>query len=394
MNIELDDYSQTEAFEETELQESSKIETFEVTLDLDGERLDKVLASSLKDISRSRLKTLIEDGLVKVNGKTVDKPKEKMSFGDEVSVEIKPRLEDMDFIATPMDIDVVYEDDDILVINKPARLVVHPAAGHWDDTLLNGLLAYNPIFRTLPRAGIVHRLDRDTTGLMVVAKNEKAMLDLVQQLQARTVKREYWALTRGKAPADKVIEAAIERDPRNPLRFTIGKGGRAKPATTHIRCIDQKEVKGKPFSWVACRLKTGRTHQIRVHMESIGLPLIGDPLYRNKLPKPKEDGSLLNSFDRQALHASRLGLIHPVTKETMEWFAEPPQDFRDLMDELGFGPWDRPSEVFGDSVVMINNDELSENQKAVGKISSWDDFDFGDDDEDADSNWKIERTKE
>ena len=176
MNIELDDYSQTEAFEETELQESSKIETFEVTLDLDGERLDKVLASSLKDISRSRLKTLIEDGLVKVNGKTVDKPKEKMSFGDEVSVEIKPRLEDMDFIATPMDIDVVYEDDDILVINKPARLVVHPAAGHWDDTLLNGLLAYNPIFRTLPRAGIVHRLDRDTTGLMVVAKNEKAML--------------------------------------------------------------------------------------------------------------------------------------------------------------------------------------------------------------------------
>ena len=227
MNIELDDYSQTEAFEETELQESSKIETFEVTLDLDGERLDKVLASSLKDISRSRLKTLIEDGFVKVNGKTVDKPKEKMSFGDEVSVEIKPRLEDMDFIATPMDIDVVYEDDDILVINKPAGLVVHPAAGHWDDTLLNGLLAYNSIFRTLPRAGIVHRLDRDTTGLMVVAKNEKAMLDLVQQLQARTVKREYWALTRGKAPADKVIEAAIERDPRNPLRFTIGKGGRA-----------------------------------------------------------------------------------------------------------------------------------------------------------------------
>lgn len=229
---------------------------------------------------------------------------------------------------------------------------------------------------------------------MVVAKNEKAMLDLVQQLQARTVKREYWALTRGKAPADKVIEAAIERDPRNPLRFTIGKGGRAKPATTHIRCIDQKEVKGKPFSWVACRLKTGRTHQIRVHMESIGLPLIGDPLYRNKLPKPKEDGSVLNSFDRQALHASRLGLIHPATKETMEWFAEPPQDFRDLMDELGFDPWDRPSEVFGDPVVMIDNDELSENQKAVGKISSWDDFDFGDDDDDADSNWKIERTKE
>lgn len=393
MNNELDDYSQTEAFEEIDVQVSSKIETFEVGIDSDGDRLDKVLAARLKDVSRSRLKTLIEEGHVTINGEKADKPKQKVGFGDTVTVELKPRLEDMDFVATPMDLDVVYEDSDILVINKPAGLVVHPAAGHWDDTLLNGLIAYNPIFKTLPRAGIVHRLDRDTTGLMVVAKNENAMLDLVRQLQDRTVKREYWALTRGQAPADKVIDAAIERDPRNPLRFAIGKGGRAKPATTHIRCIEQKEVKGKPFSWVACRLKTGRTHQIRVHMESIGLPLIGDPLYRNKLPKPQEDGSVLNSFNRQALHASRLGLIHPKTKETMEWFVEPPQDFRDLMDELGFGPWDRPSEVFGDPVVMFDNEDLSENEKQVGKISSWDDFDFGDDEEE-DSNWKIERIKE
>lgn len=394
MNIELDDYRQTDAIDEIDEQESSNIETIEVGLDVDGERLDKVLAASLKDVSRSRLKTLIEEGAVKINGEVEKTPKRKVSFGDSVTVEVKPRLEDMDFVATPMEIDVVYEDDDILVINKPAGLVVHPAAGHWDDTLLNGLLAYNPIFKTIPRAGIVHRLDRDTTGLMVVAKNEKAMLDLVRQLQERTVKREYWAIVRGKAPADKIIESAIERDPRNPLRFSIGKGGRAKPATTHIRCIEQKEIKGKPFSWVACRLKTGRTHQIRVHMESIGLPLIGDPLYRNKLPKPKEDGTVLNSFDRQALHASRLGLIHPVTKETMEWFAEPPADMRDLMDELGFGPWDRPSEVFGDSVVMLDNDELTENQQIVGKVSSWDDFDFGDEDDTDQSVWKIERTNE
>lgn len=394
MNTELDDYRQTDAIDEIDEQESSNFETIEVGLNLDGERLDKVLAASLKDISRSRLKTLIEEGAVKINDEVEKTPKRKVSFGDKVTVEVKPRLEDMDFVATPMDLDVVYEDDDILVINKPAGLVVHPAAGHWDDTLLNGLLAYNPIFKTIPRAGIVHRLDRDTTGLMVIAKNEKAMLDLVRQLQERTVKREYWAIVRGKAPADKIIDAAIERDPRNPLRFSIGKGGRAKPATTHIRCIEQKDIKGKPFSWVACRLKTGRTHQIRVHMESVGLPLIGDPLYRNKLPKPKEDGTVLNSFDRQALHASRLGLIHPVTKDTMEWFAEPPGDMRDLMDELGFGPWDRPSEVFGDSVVMLDNDELTENQQIVGKVSSWDDFDFGDEDDTDQSVWKIERTNE
>lgn len=391
-----DDYNESAGEDGDFLEnDSQRIERFVTEFMEDGERLDKVLASHLPDVSRSRLKTLIEEGAVTVDGSVVDKPKTKVSMSSSVEVNVKPRLEDQEFKAVPMDLDVVYEDDAILVINKPAGLVVHPAAGHWDDTLLNGLLAYDPIFQQLPRAGIVHRLDRDTTGLMVVAKTEAAQLDLVRQLQERTVKREYWALTRGRTPAEKIIEIGIERDPRNPLRFTTGNSSRAKPAVTTIQTIQTNEINKKPFSWVAARLKTGRTHQIRVHMESIGFPLIGDPLYRNKLPKPQEDGSVLNSFNRQALHASRLGLIHPVTKEVMEWFAEPPEDFRNLMDELGFGPWDQPSEVFGDPVVLIDQDEEEPAYEGVGRISSWSDFDFGDEEDDTDMGaWEIKRVRE
>lgn len=390
MDTELTDYRQSEASDEREAGKISKIKTFEVGIDQDGERLDKVLASNLPEVSRSRLKTLIEEGSVQVNGEAVIKPRHKMVFSDSVRVELTPRAEDLAFKAVPMDLDIVYEDEDILVINKPAGLVVHPAAGtgtiHFSTACL-------PTIRFSNAAACGYRapLDRDTTGLMVVAKNENAQLDLVRQLQERTVKREYWALTRGIAPKDKVIDSAIERDPRNPLRFSVGAGGRAKPASTHIKCIQSTEIKGKPFSWVACRLKTGRTHQIRVHMESIGFPLIGDPLYRNKLPKPKEDGSVLNSFNRQALHASRLGLIHPRTGEPQEWFAEPPQDFIALMEELQFGPWDEPSQVFGDPVWQAEEETAASEE--IGRISSWDDFDFGDEEEDSDL-WKIERTNE
>lgn len=393
------DYSQCDGEDADFLTEGNAEETerhsFHTEFEDDGGRLDKVIATHLPDVSRSRIKTLIEEGAVTIDGEVKTTPKCKVVMNQEIVIEVKPRMEDMAFTPCPMDIDVVYEDDAILVVNKPAGLVVHPAAGHWDDTLLNGLLAYNhALFSKLPRAGIVHRLDRDTTGLMVIAKTEKAQLDLVRQLQERTVKREYWALTRGRVPEEKLIDAAIERDPRNPLRFVTGRGGRAKPAQTMVRCVMTTEVGGKPFSWVACRLKTGRTHQIRLHMESIGFPLIGDQVYRNKLPKPKEDGTVLHSFNRQALHASRLGLIHPVTGEMMEWFAEPPADFRDLMDELGFGPWDQPTEVFGDPVVMLDIEEETA-APDFGRISSWDDFDFGDEEDDTDMNvWKIERRRE
>jgi 23S rRNA pseudouridine1911/1915/1917 synthase len=360
--------------------DSCCIKNFVISFEHDGERLDKVLADLLPDVSRSRIKTLIEEKAVKINGQEAVKPKTKLAIGDEVAIELRPRLEDQEFIATPMDIDIRYEDDDILVVNKPAGLVVHPAAGHWDDTLLNGLLAYNPIFSKLPRAGIVHRLDRDTSGLMVVSKNEKALLSLVRQLQERTVKREYWAIARGVFPKEKIIDQAIERDPRNPLRFITSNSGRAKEAYTTVRLIDTATVAGKSFSWVACRLKTGRTHQIRVHMESQGFPLVGDPVYRNRLPLFKDNGTVLSAFRRQALHASRLGLIHPQTGEVMEWFAEPPEDFQKLMEELGFGPADCPSKVFNDSVIAAEAEQLRY-EDGIGTVSSWDDFDFGDDED-------------
>ena len=248
-----------------------------------------------------------------------------------------------------MEFDVVYEDDAIVVVNKPAGLVVHPGAGNPCGTLLNGLLWRYPELREVPRAGIVHRLDRDTTGLMVVARTLAAQTNLVRQLQERTVKREYWAFTLGSAAPDFVVETPIGRDPRSRTRFKCFPGStgvRAKPARTRARCVGWSSIEGLPVSWVACRLDTGRTHQIRVHLTSEDLPLIGDQVYRGRAPglTVKVENEL--DFHRQALHASRLGLDHPVTGEYMEWFVPPEDDMIDLMDELGFGPWNVPVRVF------------------------------------------------
>lgn len=261
-----------EEFETEQTQQISEIHEFSVALEDGGERLDKYLAAMLPELSRTRLKEIIEDGFVKVDGVVVKKPRKAVVLGEVIEVKVVTRIQDMEFQPTEMPLDIVYEDEDILVVNKPADLVVHPAAGHWTDTLLNGLLAYDPIFKSLPRAGIVHRLDKDTTGLMVVAKNEQAQVNLTEQLQQRSVKREYWALTRGKVPEDKIINEPLTRDPKNPLRFTVSHSSRAKEAITHLKLVAYKQVKDKPFSWVALRLKTGRTHQIRAHMEFIGFP--------------------------------------------------------------------------------------------------------------------------
>ena len=218
------------------------------------------------------------------------------------------------------------------------------------DTLLNGLLARNPELKTLPRAGIVHRLDRDTSGLMVVAKTLEAQTDLIRQLQARTVKREYWAIVHGQAPEAGYIEEPIMRDPRSPMKFCVGRGPRAKEAKTHVRLVDTAFVPGAgqtplTVSWVACRLDTGRTHQIRVHMQWAGLPLVGDPVYKGKMGKLSAD-SPLSVMKRQSLHASRLGLVHPETGEAMQWFVPAPDDFAQFMETLGFGPVDEPVTVF------------------------------------------------
>lgn len=323
---------------------------FVVEDEFSGERLDKVLARLMPSVSRARLQTWIEQGAVTVNGVTVEKIRAKVAAGDEIEVMEQPSPEELAFKPVAMNLDVVYEDDEILVVNKPAGLVVHPAAGHWDDTLLNGLLARNPELKTLPRAGIVHRLDRDTTGLMVVAKTLEAQTDLIRQLQARTVKREYWAIVHGQAPEAGFIEEPIMRDPRSPMRFCVGNGPRAKEAKTHVRCVDVGYVPGVgqtplTVSWVACRLDTGRTHQIRVHMQWAGLPLVGDPVYKGKMGKLPADCPLA-IIKRQALHASRLGLVHPKTKETMQWFVPAPQDLSELMESIGFGPTDEPVTVF------------------------------------------------
>jgi 23S rRNA pseudouridine1911/1915/1917 synthase len=241
-----------------------------------------------------------------------------------------------------MALSIVHEDDAIIVIDKPAGLVVHPAAGHWSGTLLNGLLAHAPELAGVPRAGIVHRLDADTSGLMVVARTLAAQTDLVRQLQERTVYREYWAIVLGEPRRSGTIDAAIGRDPRNPLRFRVSHAASARPARTHYTRIASTLHEGVALSWLACRLETGRTHQIRVHLEHLGHPLVGDPVYRRRLPSPTP-GSAWRSFPRQALHACRLGLRHPVSDEPMQWFRAPPPDMAELMRALGFGPIDQPA---------------------------------------------------
>ncbi len=316
-----------------------------------GERLDKVLATLMPEVSRARLQKLIEDGSVLVNGEPALKIRQKVSEGDELELLEEPRMdEQLQYEADEsVVLDVVYEDDTIIVVNKPVGLVVHPGAGNPGGTMLNGLLARYPELRDVPRAGIVHRLDRDTTGLMVVARTLAAQTNLVRQLQERTVKREYWAFTLGSAAVDFVVDVPIGRDPRSRIRFKGFPGSigvKAKPARTRARCVGWSELDGTPVSWVACRLDTGRTHQIRVHLTGEDLPLIGDQTYRGRAPglMVKIENEL--DFHRQALHASRLGLIHPKTGEEMEWFVKPQDDMIDLMDALGFGPYDRPVDIF------------------------------------------------
>ena len=307
-----------------------------------GERLDKALSQLIPDVSRSRLQQWITAGAVRVNGATV-KSRHALVFGDVVEVEQQPAPDAAAFSPEPMPLDIVFEDDTILVLDKPPGLVVHPAAGNWSGTMLNGLLAYAPALAEVPRAGIVHRLDAGTSGLMVVAKTLPAQTALVRQLQARTVMREYWAVVFGVPPLRGVVDAAIGRDPRNPLRFAVSRAATAKPARTHYARLMTAPQNGIELSWLTCRLETGRTHQIRVHLEHLGHPLVGDPVYRRKLPAHVAGGSGWRSFERQALHACRLSLSHPATRKQMTWFRAPAADLATLMQQLGFGPLDAPA---------------------------------------------------
>jgi 23S rRNA pseudouridine1911/1915/1917 synthase len=299
-----------------------------------GMRLDQVLARLMPQHSRSRIRSWIDAGRVTIAG-TPAAAKQKLWGGERITVSplADPRV--VPFVAQALPLSVVYEDDALMVINKPAGLVVHPGNGNWDGTLANALLHHAPQLSGVARAGIVHRLDKDTTGLLVVAKTETAQTDLVRQLQARSVRREYLALASGDIASGGTVDAPIGRHPLNRTSMAVVSAG--KHAVTHY---EVRERFGDS-TLILCRLETGRTHQIRVHLASIGHPLIGDPGYGRRSGLAARRGRVVagqaNSgpvFSRQALHAWRLGLAHPVTHLAMTWESPLPDDFSALLDVL------------------------------------------------------------
>lgn len=291
------------------------------------QRLDQVVASLCPQYSRSQLQKWIKSGQVLVDNKPL-KPKERLTGGEQIIIhatqEVQTRSE-----AEAMSLDIVYEDDAILVLNKPADLVVHPGAGNWSGTLVNGLLHYDPQLEYLPRAGIVHRLDKDTTGLMVVAKTLEAHNSLVEQLQERDVSREYLALVQRPVIAGGTIEGNIGRHHIDRLKMAVIEGG--KEAITHYRV----EERFRHHTLLRVALETGRTHQIRVHLTANNMPIVGDQLYGGRPRVPAgisgELREALQTFPRQALHATRLGLVHPMTEEELEWEAPVPADMEALL---------------------------------------------------------------
>ncbi|OCG69858.1 23S rRNA pseudouridine(1911/1915/1917) synthase [Gilliamella sp. Occ3-1] len=296
-----------------------------------GMRLDQALSELFPDYSRSRIKDWITNNKVAVNNVIVNKPKEKVLGGEIITINAEIEQE---IYHQPEDIklDIVYEDSDILVINKPRDLVVHPGAGNPDGTVLNALLHYYPDIACVPRAGIVHRLDKDTTGLMVVAKTIMAQTHLVESLQLREITREYEAVVMGIITAGGTVDQPITRHPTKRTHMAVFPTG--KPAVTHYRVMEKYRLHTR----LRLRLETGRTHQIRVHMAHIAHPLIGDPLYGGR-PRPPKGASesfiqTLRDFNRQALHATMLRLYHPITGEQMEWHAPIPEDMQKLIKSL------------------------------------------------------------
>ncbi|GFD70162.1 23S rRNA pseudouridine(1911/1915/1917) synthase RluD [Alteromonas sp. KUL106] len=293
-----------------------------------GLRLDQVLADLFPEYSRSKLKTWIQDGNVAVNGEVITVPRHKMQMDELVTVSAEMEVQ-VTSEAQDIALNIVYEDEHILVINKPADLVVHPGAGNPSGTVLNALLNHVPDIDKVPRAGIVHRLDKDTTGLMVVAKTIPAQTHLVDQLQRREMSREYEAIALGTMVAGGIVDEPIGRHATKRTHMAVREMG--KPAVTHFRVIE----KFRAYTHLRLKLETGRTHQIRVHMAHIKHPLLGDQVYggRPRLPKgaSEEFITALRGFKRQALHAAQLSLFHPETEEWMTWKAPLPQDMQDML---------------------------------------------------------------
>lgn len=302
-----------------------------VPYEMAGMRVDQALAELFADYSRSKLQTWIKAGRVELNGAIELSPKFKLEGGEEISLDAEPEVV---IESDPEDIplDVIYEDDCLLIINKPAGLVVHPGAGNHNGTLLNALLHHKPSLETLPRAGIVHRIDKDTSGLLMIAKTLPAHNSLTEQLQAHDITREYLAITKGRMTAGGTVDEPIGRHPSDRLRYIVRQSG--KEAVTHYRV----EQRFSHHTLVRLQLETGRTHQIRVHMAHIRYPLLGDPVYggRFQMSPNCSDGlqQLLRNFKRQALHATVLGLQHPETDEYMEWEQPLPEDMVNLLNAL------------------------------------------------------------
>ena len=289
-----------------------------IPLAMAGLRLDQALARLLPGQSRSRLVRLIEEGHVRLEGEAVA-ARHKVRSGESIEVTLVARRAEDAFRAEAIALAIVHEDEDLLVVDKPAGLVVHPGSGNWAGTLLNALLHHVPGNERLARAGIVHRLDKDTSGLLVVAKNEATQLALVRQLQARSVKRTYLALVRGRLAAGGTVDAPIGRHPVQRTRMAVVAAG--KPAVTHYRVREVLPA----HTLLECDLETGRTHQIRVHLASIGHPLEGDPVYA---------GRTTRLLPRQALHAWKLAFVHPRTGKDLRCESPLPADMRSLLEHL------------------------------------------------------------
>ncbi|MGQ0285729.1 23S rRNA pseudouridine(1911/1915/1917) synthase RluD [Pasteurellaceae bacterium 22721_9_1] len=296
-----------------------------------GQRLDQTLAELFPDYSRSRLKTWIENDLVFVNGKILNVPRTKMLGGEQIEINVEVE-DEIHYLPENIPLNIVYEDEHILVINKPKDFVVHPGAGNYNGTVLNALLYHYPSLSEVPRAGIVHRLDKDTTGLMVVAKTIPAQTQLVRDLQQRKITREYEAVAFGVMTKGGKVDQPMARHPTKRTAMAVHPMG--KPAVTHYRIMEHF----RNYTRLRLRLETGRTHQIRVHMAHIAHPLLGDQTYGGR-PRPPKNASeqfseTLRNFQRQALHAVMLRLEHPITRELMEWYAPLPEDYVELINAL------------------------------------------------------------
>lgn len=306
---------------------------FHVAEDYWGQRLDQVAAVAFSDYSRSRLQQWIKSGDLTVDDQTA-KAKDKLQGGEWLRLRVIPETQTQ---AAPeaMDLDVIFEDEHIIVLNKPNNLVVHPGAGMPNGTLLNGLLHRYPELEALPRAGIVHRLDKQTTGIMVVARSLVAHTSLVKQLQDRSLGREYEAIVMGQLTGGATVDKPIGRHPSNRLKMAVLENSpHAKAAVTHYRLLERFPL----YTHIRCQLETGRTHQIRVHLAHCKYPIVGDPLYLGRQKWLKGTGESLKqhltNFNRQALHAKKLTLVHPATEEIVSWETELPVDMQQLLTAL------------------------------------------------------------